>query len=65
MNNDTFEANLKTLANAIELAANVINSVTGEAISTTLNGEVLSSVQLKQAIVAKMQSNLQLGEGVY
>jgi len=65
MENSIFEANLKTLSNAIELAANVINSVTGEAIANTVNGEVLSFSQLKQAIAAKMQANLQPGEGVY
>ena len=52
---DLVESNLETLAHAIELAAKVIGKVTGEAIATTVNGEILTHNQIKQAVAAKMQ----------
>jgi hypothetical protein len=56
--------NLKTLTHAVELAAKVISKVTGEAIATTVNGEILTHNQIKQAVAAKMQAGLQLSNGV-
>ena len=62
--NKVTETNLKTLANAAELATNVIMKVAGEAVSNTVNGQRLPAPELKNAVVAKMQNQLSKMNGV-
>lgn len=58
MENEILETNTITLANGIELGYKVIQSIAGEEISNALNGEVLSSTQIKDIIAAKLQSQI-------
>tara|TARA_B100000929_G_scaffold281326_1_gene260235 strand:+ start:2533 stop:2736 length:204 start_codon:yes stop_codon:yes gene_type:complete len=63
MKDQIAEANLTTLAHANELASKVIAKVAGEAVATTVNGEILTNNQIKHAVAAKMQACLITGEG--
>lgn len=63
MSQKTVDVNLNTLAQANELASKVIANVAGEAVSTTLNGEIVTNSQLKHAVAAKMQGCLLTGKG--
>lgn len=60
--NDIAETNLKTLSHANELASKVIARVAGEAVATTVNGEILTNNQIKHAVAAKMQACFIAGE---
>lgn len=64
MSEQVKETNLTTLAHAVELASKVIQKVAGEAIATTVNGEHMTSLDLKNAVTAKMQSCFPINEGV-
>ena len=57
------DVNISTLSHATELAAKVIHKVAGEAVATTVNGEILNNTQIKHAVVAKMQGCFITGEG--
>lgn len=57
------ETNLNTLAHANELASKVIMAVAGEAVSTTVNGEIMTNNQIRNAVAAKMQACFVTGEG--
>lgn len=57
------ETNLNTLAHANELASKVVAKVAGEAVATTVNGEILTNNQIKHAVAAKMQACFMTGEG--
>ena len=50
--------NLTTLANANELAVKIIMGVSGEAVANTVNGELLTTSDLRDAVAAKMQATL-------
>lgn len=50
------DTNTITLAHATELAAKVILSVAGNEIATTINGQVQSDREIKEAVVAKLQA---------
>lgn len=58
------EANLNTLANANELAMNIIMNVAGEEVSNSINGEQVRPADLRDAISAKMQNVLTKKTGV-
>ncbi len=51
-------SNVPLLANAIELGANAINDVAGNAISNVVDGELLNPTFLHSALAARMQSLL-------
>lgn len=53
--NEVADRNLATLAHATELASKVIHKVAGEAVATTINGQLVSNAEVKHAVVAKMQ----------
>lgn len=57
------DTNLATLAHATELASKVITKVAGEAVATTVNGEILTHNQVRHAVAAKMQASFIAGEG--
>lgn len=52
---DVAERNLTTLAHATELASKVIHKVAGEAVATTVEGQLFTNSEIKHAVVAKMQ----------
>lgn len=58
------ESNMITLANAVELASKVIKNVSGEAISNTVNGKLITNNEIKHAVAAKMQACFVANEGV-
>lgn len=62
-NETTFRTNLATLANATELASKVIQRVAGEEIANTVDGRVMVSSDIKEAVVAKLQGSLLTGKG--
>lgn len=43
------------LANAVELAAGVIENIAGNAIATTLQGKVVSTLEIRDLITARLQ----------
>ncbi|MCO6704865.1 hypothetical protein [Streptomyces sp. CHB9.2] len=52
------------LANAVELSANLIMAVAGEAVSNTINGERIPPATMKSAITATIQRKLTKDQGV-
>lgn len=58
-----FTQSLSTLANATELASKVIHKVSGEEIANTVNGQVLGTTDVKEAVAAKIQGALLTGKG--
>lgn len=63
MQKEIKETNLTTLAHANELASKVIMKVAGEEVATTVEGEILSSNQIRHAVAARMQNRLNVGGG--
>jgi len=59
-----YEQNLTVLANAVELSANLIMAVAGEAVSNTINGERIPPATMKSAITATIQRKLTKDQGV-
>lgn len=63
MKNQTTEAaatdqNLAVLANAVELGAQAVLNVAGNAIANTVDGKPVSASYLQEAIAARMQAAL-------
>jgi hypothetical protein len=54
----TLEDNLMVLSNVNELASAVVQKISGNDVANTLNGEVLTPIQLRQAVAARMKSSL-------
>lgn len=54
----TLLTNGLVLSNATELAAGVIENIAGNAIATTLQGKLVSNVELRELIVARLQLTL-------
>lgn len=57
------DTNLETLSHATELASKVITKVAGEAVATTVNGEIFSTADIKNGVAAKMQACLLDSQG--
>lgn len=59
------DANLAVSTNAVELAAQVVLNIAGNDIANTINGELVGTTFLKEAVAAKMNASLapQIGEG--
>lgn len=55
------ERSTVTVANAIELTAQVIRSIAGNEISNTLNGETITLAQVSQLAAARFQKKLESG----
>lgn len=51
-------SNTAVLANAVELGAQVVEAVAGNAIANTLNGKLVNPAYLKEAIAARVRSIL-------
>lgn len=58
------QQNVEVLANAVELAANIVMSVAGEAVSNTINGVRIPAATLKASLVATMQRQLSKDNGI-